>query len=50
MAQSLETDGKRVLGGLNGDYFVVLGEPLGLVITDGVSALFGFLSLRAGHQ
>lgn len=37
MAQSLEAEGKRVVGGLNGDYFVVsTGQPLGMVITDGV--------------
>lgn len=37
MAQTLEAGGKRVVGGLNGDYFVVAtGVPLGMVITDGV--------------
>jgi len=37
MAQKLEADGSRVVGGLNGDYYVVsTGAPLGLVITDGV--------------
>ena len=37
MASALEADGKRVIGGINGDYFVVAtGAPLGLVITDGV--------------
>lgn len=37
LAQGLEADGKRVLGGINGDYFVVAtGAPLGMVITDGV--------------
>lgn len=37
MAQSLETGGRRVLSGINGDYFVMAtGDPLGLVVTDGV--------------
>ena len=37
MAKSLETQGKRVLSGINGDYFVVAtGDPLGLLVTDGV--------------
>ncbi|MGM9606906.1 MAG: phosphodiester glycosidase family protein [Oscillospiraceae bacterium] len=37
LAQGLENEGKRVLGGINGDYFVLAtGAPLGLVITDGV--------------
>ena len=37
LAQGLEANGKRVLGGINGDYFVVAtGAPLGMVITDGV--------------
>lgn len=37
LAQGLEEDGKRVLGGINGDYFVVAtGSPLGMVITDGI--------------
>ena len=37
MAATLEAQGKRVIGGINGDYFVVsTGAPLGMVITDGV--------------
>ncbi len=37
LAQSLEAAGKRVIGGINGDYFVVsTGQPLGMVISDGV--------------
>lgn len=37
MAQDLERDGKRVLSGINGDYFVMAtGDPLGLLVTDGV--------------
>lgn len=37
MAKDLESQGKRVLGGLNGDYYVMAsGVPLGLVMTDGV--------------
>lgn len=37
LAMSLEADGKRVLGGINGDYFVLAtGAPLGLVVTDGI--------------
>ena len=36
MAQRLEQRGKRVLGGINGDYYVVsTGAPLGMVITEG---------------
>lgn len=36
MAQSLEREGKRVLGGINGDYYVVAtGAPLGMVLTEG---------------
>lgn len=37
MAQSLENQGKRVVGGINGDYYALsTGSPVGLVITDGV--------------
>lgn len=37
MAKSLEAAGDRVLSGINGDYFVMAtGDPLGLVVTDGV--------------
>lgn len=37
LAERLVNDGKRVLGGINGDYFVVAtGAPLGMVVTDGV--------------
>ena len=37
MAQSLEAGGERILSGVNGDYFVMAsGDPLGLVVTDGV--------------
>lgn len=37
LAAQLEDDGMRVVGGLNGDYFVVAtGAPLGMVVTDGV--------------
>lgn len=37
LAQRLESDGHRVLGGANGDYFVMgTGEPLGSLVTDGV--------------
>lgn len=37
MAKSLESGGKRVLAGANGDYFVVAtGVPLGMVVTGGV--------------
>ena len=37
LAAKLEADGQRVLGGINGDYFVVAtGAPLGMVVTDGV--------------
>ena len=37
MAKELESDGDRVLSGINGDYFVLAtGNPLGLVVTDGL--------------
>ena len=37
LAKELETGGQRVLGGINGDYFdMATGNPLGLVVTDGV--------------
>lgn len=37
MARKLEEQGKRVVGGTNGDFYVLsTGQPLGLVVTDGV--------------
>ncbi len=37
MAGKLEAAGQRVVGGSNGDFYVVsTGEPLGLVVTEGV--------------
>ncbi|MCD7946937.1 MAG: phosphodiester glycosidase family protein [Oscillospiraceae bacterium] len=37
MAKRLESQGKRVVSGINGDYFVfATGNPIGIVITDGV--------------
>lgn len=37
MARELEAQGKRVVSGINGDYYVLAtGAPLGMVITDGV--------------
>ena len=37
MAKTLEESGKRVVGGVNGDFYVLTtGQPLGLVVTDGV--------------
>lgn len=37
MAKNLESGGRRVLSGINGDYFVMAtGDPLGIVLTDGV--------------
>ncbi len=37
MAKDLEKGGDRVLSGINGDYFVMAtGDPLGLVVTDGI--------------
>lgn len=36
MARTLENQGKRVVGGVNGDFYVLAtGQPLGLVVTDG---------------
>ena len=37
MAKAMEEQGKRVVGGVNGDFYVVSsGQPLGMVVTDGV--------------
>lgn len=37
MAKTLEAQGQRVVGGTNGDFYVLsTGQPLGLVVTDGV--------------
>lgn len=37
MARTLEEQGKRVVGGTNGDFYVLTtGQPLGMVVTDGV--------------
>ena len=37
MAQSLESQGRRVIGGINGDLYVMAtGAPLGVVVADGV--------------
>lgn len=37
LAKRLEDKGHRVVGGVNGDYFVLAtGEPLGLLVSDGV--------------
>lgn len=37
MARTLEEAGKRVVGGTNGDFYVLsTGQPLGLVVTDGI--------------
>ena len=37
MAQGLESQGQRVVSGINGDYYVLAtGAPLGMVVTDGV--------------
>lgn len=37
MARGLEAQGKRVVGGTNGDFYVfATGQPLGLVVTDGI--------------
>lgn len=37
MARRLEREGGRVLGGINGDYYVMsTGAPLGMVVTDGI--------------
>lgn len=37
LARQLESTSKRVLGGTNGDYFVMsTGAPLGVVLTDGI--------------
>jgi len=37
MAKKLEAAGRRVVGGTNGDFYVMsTGQPLGLVVTDGI--------------
>ena len=37
MAQSIESQGRRVIGGINGDLYVLAtGAPIGMVVTDGV--------------
>ena len=37
MAQGLESQGKRVVSGINGDFYVLAtGAPVGLLVTDGV--------------
>lgn len=37
MARGLEARGKRVLGGVNGDYYVLAtGAPLGMVVSEGI--------------
>ncbi len=37
MAKGLEAQGHRVVGGVNGDFYMVTtGEPLGIVVSDGV--------------
>ncbi|MEG2000901.1 MAG: hypothetical protein RR053_05880, partial [Evtepia sp.] len=37
MAKTLEQSGRRVLTGINGDFFVLAtGDPLGIVISDGI--------------
>lgn len=52
LAQQLEAGGHRVLGGTNGDYFVMsTGEPLGSLVTDGIlrsgSPYFAAVGFRA---
>lgn len=38
MAQQLESQGRRVIGGINGDLYVLAtGAPLGMVVTDGMA-------------
>ncbi|MEG1878681.1 MAG: phosphodiester glycosidase family protein [Pseudoflavonifractor sp.] len=45
MSKALEQQGKRVVGGINGDLYVLAtGTPLGLVVTDGL-----LRSSSAGH-
>lgn len=37
MAKTLESEGRRVIGGMNGDLYVIAtGAPLGMVVTDGL--------------
>ena len=43
MAQQLESQGKRVVSGLNGDWYVLsTGAPVGIVVTDGVVRAAGY--------
>ena len=45
MAQQLESQGKRVVSGLNGDWYVLsTGAPTGLVVTAGVVRATGYYS------
>ena len=45
MAQQLESQGKRVVSGLNWDWYVLsTGAPTGLVVTDGVVRATGYYS------
>ena len=45
MAQQLESQGKRVVSGLNGDWYVLsTGSPVGIIITDGVVRAAGYYS------
>lgn len=38
MAQSIESQGRRVIGGINGDLYVLAtGAPIGMVVTDGIA-------------
>lgn len=43
MAQTLESQGKRVVSGLNGDWYVLsTGAPTGLVVSDGIVRATGY--------
>ncbi|MEG0755555.1 MAG: phosphodiester glycosidase family protein, partial [Oscillospiraceae bacterium] len=51
MATDLEGQGKRVLGGANGDFFVLAsGAPIGLVITDGIIRSSSSYNFAAGFR
>lgn len=51
MAQTLESQGKRVVSGLNGDWYVLsTGAPTGLVVTDGIGAGHRLLQRHLGHR
>lgn len=51
MAQGLESQGRRVVSGINGDFYVLAtGAPVGLLVTDGVLQFHPALQRLLGHR